>query len=75
MLTTMWEVKAAEGCLDELLDWVRPRLDPTAQLYRSAGPEPRVVVIDPTGQAATTLAELPAAYADRPPHAWDFDRL
>ncbi len=73
MAVTMWEVRAAEGQLAELLAWVLPRLAGTAQVYRSASGEPRVVVIDPTGQAARQLAELPPDLIARPAQAWDFD--
>ncbi|MDQ2836688.1 MAG: hypothetical protein M3Y42_10530 [Actinomycetota bacterium] len=81
MATTMWEVPAAAGRLAELLDWVLARIDPSAQVYRSsAGQDPaagedRVVVIDPTGQAASQLAELPSELAARPAHAWNFDTV
>ncbi|MDQ1692067.1 MAG: hypothetical protein QOH56_1249 [Pseudonocardiales bacterium] len=74
-VTTMWEVVAAEGQVEHLLDWVRQRLAPSAQLYRSADGQARVVVIDPTGQARVALADCPESLLQRPPHAWDFDRL
>jgi hypothetical protein len=73
MPTTMWEVRAADGQLDQLLAWVLRRVDGTAQVYRSSDGEPRVVVIDPTGQASHTLANTPAHLVSRPPHAWHFD--
>ena len=57
MATVMWEIRAANGRLDELLDWALGRLDPSARVYRSNGGEPRLVVIDGTGQAATQLAD------------------
>ena len=68
----MWEVRAADGQLEQLLAWLLPRLDGTAQLYRSAAGEPRVVVIDPSGAARTGLADVPAELIARPAHAWDF---
>ncbi len=74
----MWEVRAADGLLAELIEWVAARIDPSAQLYRSAaGPasDVRVVVIDPTGQARDQLAELPAELLARPAHAWDFEAV
>lgn len=69
----MWEVRAADGRLAELLDWVRPRLDDSAQLYRSADGQARVVVIDPTGRAGRQLGDIPAELTHRPPHSWDFE--
>jgi hypothetical protein len=69
----MWEVRAAEGRLEQLLAWLLPRLPGTAQVYRSAAGEPRVVVIDPTGSAATGLAGVPVELIARPAHAWDFE--
>ena len=77
----MWEVRAAAGRLAELLAWVLARVDASAQVYRSGGyglaadpaADERVVVIDPTGQAAGPLAELPAELTARPAHAWDFE--
>ena len=75
MAVTMWEVRAAEGRLTELLEWVLAHAGPAAQIYRSAAGDPRVVVIDPTGQAARTLAGLPGELSARPPHAWDFEAV
>jgi MoxR-like ATPase len=69
----MWEVRAADGQLAELLAWLLPRLDAGAQIYRSAAGEPRVVVIDPTGTADTRLADVPAGLIARPAHAWNFE--
>jgi hypothetical protein len=66
----MWEAKAADGRVDELLAFVLAAADPSAQVYRSAGPEPRVVVIDPTGRG---IADVPSELVARPPHAWPFE--
>jgi hypothetical protein len=77
----MWEVRAAEGRLDELVAYVAANADPAAQVYRAggaagaAGPggsDARVVVIDPTG---TGLADVPAELVARPPHAWAFEEV
>ena len=68
----MWEVRAADGQLEELLGWLVDRVPAGSQLYRSADGEQRVVVLDPTGTAATVLAEPPDALIARQPHAWDF---
>lgn len=72
MNTVMWEVRAADGRLDELVRYVSEHADPAALIYRSAGTEPRVVVIDPTG---TGIADVPADLVARPPHAWPFDAV
>jgi hypothetical protein len=73
MATTMWEVRAADGRLDELIAWVRGRVSDDAQVYRSADGEARVVVIDPSPRAAEGLADVPDDLVARPPHAWDFE--
>ena len=49
-MTVMWEARAAEGRLDELVAFVCAAADPSASVYRAAGDEARVVVIDPTGR-------------------------
>jgi hypothetical protein len=72
---TMWEVRAADGQLETLLAWVLPRLARQAQVYRSAAGEPRVVVLDPTGEVTGRLAGLPASLIARPPHAWQFEAV
>jgi hypothetical protein len=74
-MVSMWEVRAADGRLAELLDWVLARVQPDAQVYRSAEPEQRVVVIDPSGQAEQLLAGLPTELAARPAHAWNFEQV
>lgn len=66
----MWEVRAADGCLDELVEHVRAHADPLAQVYRADGPDPRVVVIDPTGQG---VPGVPARLVARPAHEWRFE--
>lgn len=68
-VTLMWEVRAAEGRLDDLVAHVRAQVDETAQVYRSADGEPRVVVIDPTGRGP---GDVPAELIARPGHAWAF---
>jgi hypothetical protein len=69
----MWEAVAAEGQTEALLAWARERIPPAAQLYRSAGERPRVVVIDPTAQVARLLRDVPGELVDRPPHSWEFE--
>ncbi|HST47547.1 hypothetical protein [Jatrophihabitans sp.] len=70
---TMWEVRAADGQLEPLLAWVQSRLGGQARVYRSSAGEPRVVVLDPTGEVTGRLAGIPAALVARPPHAWQFE--
>jgi hypothetical protein len=70
MTTVMFEVRAVEGRVEELVAFVLAAADPAAQVYRSAGPEPRVVVIDPTGRG---IADVPAELVARPPHTWPFE--
>jgi hypothetical protein len=69
---SMWEVRAVDGQLAALQAWVLARVDPAAQVFRSAAGEPRLVVIDPTSTAVTLLAELPGELAARPAHSWQF---
>jgi hypothetical protein len=75
MTVTMWEVRAADGQLDQLLAWVLPRLADSAQVYRSAAGEPRLVVLDPTGGVTERLAGIPADLVARPAHAWQFEAV
>jgi hypothetical protein len=65
----MWEVRAAEGREDELLAHVLGAVAADAQVYRSADPPPRLVVIDPTGRG---VAGVPDELLARPPHEWRF---
>jgi hypothetical protein len=71
-VTLMWEVRAADGRLAELLAYVDAHADPAAQVFRSDGTDPRVVVIDPTGRG---LPEVPAELIARAPHAWKFTQV
>ena len=73
MTVTMWEVRAADGQLEQLLAWLLPRLAASAQVYRSAAGEPRVVVLDPTGEVSDRLAGVPEDLIARPAHAWQFE--
>jgi hypothetical protein len=66
----MWEVRAADGRLAELVAYVSAHADPAAQVFRSDGTDPRVVVIDPTGRG---LPDVPADLIARPPHEWYFE--
>lgn len=73
MTVTMWEVRAADGQLEPLLAWLLPRLAEQAQVFRSAAGEPRVVVLDPTGEVSDRLAGVPEGLIARPAHAWQFE--
>lgn len=70
--TVMWEARAADGRLDELVAFVAENAHPYAQVYRADGPDPRVVVIDPTG---TGLRDIPPELVARSPHEWAFDEV
>jgi hypothetical protein len=65
----MWEVRAAPGRLDELVDFVNATADPSALVFRSGGTDARVVVIDPSGRG---VPDVPVDLIARAPHAWDF---
>jgi hypothetical protein len=71
-VTLMWEVRAADGRLAELVDFVSRHADPAAQIYRSGGSDPRVVVIDPTDRG---LPDVPGELVARPAHAWTFEAV
>lgn len=73
MPVTMWEVRAAPEQIESLREWVLARVAETAQVYRSVGGEARLVVIDPTGQAAEQLGDVPAELVARPAHSWNFE--
>jgi ABC-type Fe3+-hydroxamate transport system substrate-binding protein len=75
MPATMWEVRGVEDRFEELLAWVLERVDPATQVYRSSDGQPRVVVIDPSGQASQTLAGVPSEFIARPAHSWNFDQV
>jgi hypothetical protein len=64
----MWEARATDGRVDDLVAWVLNSAPSAAQAYRSA--DGRVVVIDPTGAG---LPEAPAELVARPPHVWSFE--
>ncbi len=66
----MWEVRAVDGRLDELVAYASLHADPAAQIFRSDGADPRVVVIDPSERG---LPDVPAELLARPPHEWRFD--
>lgn len=69
MSTLMWEARAAEGRLDDLLAHVLSRAVPEADVYTG---EDRVVVIDPTGSG---MPDVPGELLARPAHAWVFHKV
>jgi hypothetical protein len=68
----MWEVRAAPGRLDALVAFADEHAAPQAQLYRADDPEPRLVVIDPSGRG---MPQPPADLVTRPPHSWRFESV
>ena len=64
----MWEVRAAEGRLADLVAYAREHADPSAQIYAASEPD-RLVVIDPSGRG---LPGVPSDLIARPPHEWTF---
>ncbi|MEO8888801.1 MAG: hypothetical protein ABI429_05845 [Jatrophihabitantaceae bacterium] len=71
-MTLMWEVRAAPGRIDELVAHVRAHVHASAEVYRSDDADPRVVVIDPTGDGP---ADVPVELLGRPAHEWHFTRV
>ena len=69
-MTLMWEARAAPGRLAELVAFVCNVADPAAQVYHSAGPDLRVVLIDPSERGIT---DVPDELVARAPHAWRFE--
>lgn len=79
--TMMWEARAADGRLGELLDWADTELVPWLhqrpdvtryELYSAAD---RLVVIVRFDEGTTALPDAPAALLARPAHQWLFRRL
>jgi hypothetical protein len=71
-VTLMWEARAAEGRLPELVGYVVARAAASAQVFRADGAQPRVVVIDPTGRG---VPDVPAELLARAPHEWHFEAV
>ncbi len=69
-MTLMWEVRASDGRLDDLVAYVTAHAAPSAQVFRSSGVAARVVVIDPTGLG---VPGVPAELLARAPHEWHFE--
>ncbi|GAA4833830.1 hypothetical protein [Saccharopolyspora rosea] len=80
--TLMWEVRAADGRLAELLDWIDATALPflreqsalrAVDVYRST--EDRAVVIASFHGPPVSLPEPPAELLRRPVHQWPFRRV
>jgi hypothetical protein len=71
-MTLMWEVRAAPGRVDDLVAYVLQHAHRSAQVFRADGPDPRVVVIDPTGEG---VPDVPAELVARAPHEWQFEAV
>lgn len=67
----MWEVRAAEGRLDDLMAYAKEHAHPSAQIYAASEPD-RLVLIDPSGHG---LLGVPTELIARPPHEWPFRRI
>jgi hypothetical protein len=67
----MWEVRAAEGRLDELVAYAIKNADPAAEIYAANDPA-RLVLIDPSGRG---LPDVPAEFVGRTPNEWQFRKL
>ncbi len=72
MTTLMWEARAADGRIDDLVEHLRAHTDPDAQIYRSVGLDERVVVIDSAGRG---IADVPSGLLARAPHTWSFTEV
>jgi hypothetical protein len=77
----MWEIRAAPGALDDLVDWVFDVALVAAGLrdgyegsdvFRS-DEQDRVVVITRWAAATADLPEPPEELAARPAYSWDFE--
>jgi hypothetical protein len=73
-MVVMWEVRAADGRLDELVRHVDRHAPPDARIYRADGPDPRVVVIAPD-PGNRRLLDVPDGLVARAPHSWHFDEV
>jgi hypothetical protein len=78
----MWEVVAAPGAADALVDWVFATAFPEltlatglqrSEVYRSA--DNRVVVITLWSGEPVTLSDPPDDLVARPPESWDFEQV
>ena len=72
MTVVMWEVRAVEGRLDELVAFADTHAAADAQISKAGGNDPRVVVIDPSGSG---LPAPPGELVARSPHSWRFEAV
>jgi hypothetical protein len=79
---SMWEVVAAPGAADALVDWVfrsaLPEVREEAGLQRSEvyrSSDERIVVITWWSGEPVGLPEPPRALVARPPHSWEFEQV
>jgi hypothetical protein len=77
--TLMWEVRAAEGRLQDLLSWVDAEAAPALRRYPGlltadvfTASDERVVVIARFSGPRGRIPEPPAALLRREPHQWSF---
>ena len=79
MIARMWEVRAAPGEVDTLVEWACtvavPSIEDEAGHVRSEvyASNDRVVVVSSWQDAAMDLPAAPAELVARPPHVWDFN--
>ncbi len=89
-VTRMWEARAAQGRMDDLLAWLgRAVAGTTAEIYRGAGDNRDVVVVlfhpsvaDPSaaapaahGNHVSVIADVPPGLLARSAQEWDFERV
>ncbi|HEY3736594.1 MAG TPA: hypothetical protein VGL26_04055 [Jatrophihabitans sp.] len=67
----MWEVRVAEGRLEDLIAYAKQHADPSAEIYAAHDPD-RLVLIDPSGLG---LPDVPGDLVARPAHAWPFGKI
>lgn len=67
----MWEVRATESRLAELVEWLRTHAHTDAQIFRS-DEQSRVVVI---AENLDAIADVPGELLARPAQLWPFDRV
>jgi hypothetical protein len=71
-IVVMWEARAVPEQCNALVDWALSVSAEGAEVFRSDGSEPRVVIIQ---SADVDLPPPPDAYVARPPHSWRFTRV
>ncbi|WP_206443376.1 hypothetical protein [Candidatus Protofrankia californiensis] len=88
-VTRMWEARAAQGRMDDLLAWLgRAVAGTVAEIYRGVGDNRDVVVVlfhpsvtDPSAALPThrdhvsVIADIPPGLLARSAQEWDFERV